>query len=88
VSDTREDTATPERGRPGSDKGGRGSLPSRIALFFRQVVAELRKVIWPTRRALATYTGVVIAFVLALTAIVAVLDVGFGKVVLFVFGGS
>jgi preprotein translocase subunit SecE len=89
VSDTRGSTATPERPRPGSDaKGERRGVFARIGLFYRQVVAELRKVIWPTRRELITYTTVVIFFVASLTAIVAILDALFGRVVLFVFGGS
>ena len=37
--------------------------PARISLFYRQVVAELRKVIWPTRKELVTYTTVVLVFV-------------------------
>jgi preprotein translocase subunit SecE len=59
-----------------------------MGLFYRQVVAELRKVIWPTRRELITYTTVVLFFVAGLTAIVAVLDSLFGRVMLIVFGGS
>jgi preprotein translocase subunit SecE len=55
-------------------------------LFYRQVVAELRKVIWPTRKELVTYTSVVLVFVSFMTAIVAVLDILFGKGVLWVFG--
>jgi preprotein translocase subunit SecE len=58
----------------------------RIGGFFREIVSELRKVIWPTRRELLTYTAVVIAFVTIMTAIVAVLDYGFAKAVLFSFG--
>jgi preprotein translocase subunit SecE len=89
VSDTRGSTATPERGRAGSDaKGERRGLFARMGLFYRQVVAELRKVIWPTRRELITYTTVVIFFVTALTIFVAILDWLFGKGVLFVFGGG
>ncbi|MEH1027652.1 MULTISPECIES: preprotein translocase subunit SecE [Micromonospora] len=60
----------------------------RIARFFREVVAELRKVIWPTRKELLTYTGVVVTFVAVMLTIVALLDYGFAKVVLFVFGNS
>lgn len=59
---------------------------ARFALFVRQVVAELRKVIWPTRKELITYTTVVIVFVGVVSAIVAVLDYVFTKGVLFVFG--
>jgi preprotein translocase subunit SecE len=89
VSDTRGSTATPERGRSRSEiKGDRAGLFSRMGLFYRQVVAELRKVIWPTRRELITYTTVVLAFVTGLTIIVAVLDNLFGRGVLLIFGGS
>ena len=77
-------TATPERGR--SRKEERLAFPSRIALFYRQVVAELRKVIWPTRNELITYTTVVVTFVTIIIAIVFTLDYGFGKAVLAVFG--
>lgn len=59
---------------------------ARLALFLRQVVAELRKVVWPTRKELLTYTTVVIIFVLIVAAIVAVLDYAFGKGVLAIFG--
>jgi preprotein translocase subunit SecE len=58
----------------------------RIGGFFREVVSELRKVIWPTRKELLTYTAVVIAFVTIMTTIVAVLDYAFAKGVLFTFG--
>ncbi len=56
------------------------------ATFYRQVVAELRKVIWPTRKELVTYTTVVIVFVLIIIAYVSVLDLAFGQVVLQIFG--
>jgi preprotein translocase subunit SecE len=59
---------------------------SRLALFIRQVVAELRKVIWPTRKELIAYTTVVVIFVLVMAAIIASLDYVFTRLVLFVFG--
>jgi len=58
----------------------------RMALFFRQVVAELRKVIWPTRKELLSYTWIVLSFVLIMGAYIGVLDFIFTKGVLFVFG--
>ena len=90
MSDTRGSTATPERGRSGADarRGDRPNLFARMGLFYRQVVAELRKVIWPTRRELITYTTVVVAFVTGLTVIVAILDNLLGRGVLLIFGGS
>ena len=63
-------------------------LFARIGIFSRQVIAELRKVIWPTRKELVTYTWVVIAFVTFMAIYVAILDLIFGKAVLAVFGGG
>ncbi|GIF12253.1 preprotein translocase subunit SecE [Actinoplanes teichomyceticus] len=66
----------------------RAGVFGRIGGFFREVISELRKVIWPTRKELLTYTAVVIAFVTVMTAIVAVLDYGFGKGILWALGGK
>ena len=57
-----------------------------IARFIREVVAELRKVIWPTRKELITYSVVVVFFVAVMMAIIAGFDTGFGYAVNFVFG--
>jgi preprotein translocase subunit SecE len=56
------------------------------ALFYRQIVAEMRKVVWPTRGELSTYTAVVIVFVVCIIAIVATMDYGISKAVSAVFG--
>ena len=89
MTDTRGQTATPERGRPGA-RGGRlarlRAAPGRIALFVRQVVAELRKVVYPTRQQLLVYTTVVLFFVLVMIAIVSVLDLVLGWATLQLFG--
>ena len=82
-------TLTTERA-PQPAGGGRGarrpSIFERIALYNRQVVAELRKVIWPTRNELVTYTIVSIVFVTAMVALVALYDFVFTKGVLGIFG--
>jgi preprotein translocase subunit SecE len=56
------------------------------ALFVRQILAELRKVVWPTRGELFTYTSVVIVFVVAIIGIVALFDYGITHAVSAVFG--
>lgn len=56
--------------------------------FYRQVVAELRKVVWPSQQQLVTYFLVVMVFVLVMIAIVSALDLAFGKAVFAVFGGE
>jgi len=83
-------TSTGDRGQSGgaaSAKRKRGFF-GRIALFVRQVIAELRKVVRPTRNELITYTTVCIVFVAVVMAYVAGLDVGLGAIVVRVFGGS
>jgi preprotein translocase subunit SecE len=64
---------------------GRGPV-ARLGRFIREVIAELGKVIWPTRKELVTYTIVVIVFVSIMVALVAGMDIGFAKIVILVFG--
>ena len=59
---------------------------ARLSLFIKQVFAELRKVVTPTRKELLSYTGVVLVFVIIMMAIVSAFDWLFGLVVLYVFG--
>ena len=82
-SRARAESADRPKTRTETEKVG---LFGRIARFFREVVAELRKVIWPTRKELLTYTAVVVVFVTVVTALVAGLDYVFAKGVLWVFG--
>ena len=63
-------------------------LFARIALFIRQVVAELRKVVTPTRPELINYTLVVLVFILICMAFVGVLDFGIGRFVVWMLGSS
>ena len=59
---------------------------SRFALLIRQVIAELRKVVTPTRRELLSYTAVVLVFVVIMMAIVSGFDTVFSLLVNFLFG--
>ncbi len=95
-------TATPESGRPADDaedvlddakakkkrggKRGKKGPFARTGLFYRQIIAEMRKVVWPNRSDLMSYTSVVIAFVVIMIGIVTVVDYGFTSLVKYVFG--
>ena len=72
--------------RSGSGRAAKREARTTPALFFRQMAAELRKVIWPTRRELITYTVVCVTFVTAMMIIVTTLDYGFTKLIFAVFG--
>ena len=69
------------RERSGSEK--RTSIPT----FYRQVVAELRKVVYPTQEQLITYFIVVMVFVAIMMTIVSLLDLGLGKLAFEIFDG-
>ena len=77
---------TPSTTRRNSGAAGPGRF-ARLGLFLRQVVAELKKVVRPTRTELITYTSVVLVFVLVVMLFVSGLDFAFGKLVLWAFGG-
>ena len=68
------------------ERGGSAHKRTSLPTFYRQVVAELRKVVYPTQEQLVTYFIVVMVFVLAMIAYVSVLDLAFGKAVFKIFG--
>lgn len=84
------DTPAKKTGSAPSSATGREKLGffGRILQFFREVVAELKKVVTPTRKQLVNYTLVVLGFILFMMLLVTVLDLVFGKLVGFVFGGT
>ncbi len=76
--------ADTRRGGTAAKSGPRGL--GRLGRFIREVVAELRKVIWPTRKELVTYAVVVMVFVGVMMAIVAAYDLVFRWAVGNIFG--
>jgi len=70
------------------DRAERRGPFARLALFIRQVINELKKVVTPTRRELFGYTAVVLVFVTIMMAVVYGLDYVFGWGVSIVFGNG
>lgn len=52
--------------------------------FFKGVKAEMKKVIWPTKKELINYTAVVVVLSIAVAIIVGVLDVIIHQVLSFI----
>jgi preprotein translocase subunit SecE len=59
---------------------------ARVGLYYRQILSELKKVVWPTRNMLTTYTAVVLVFVSFVIAVVSVIDFVLTRIVFWVFG--
>ncbi|TQJ67482.1 preprotein translocase subunit SecE [Arthrobacter sp. SLBN-100] len=82
-----ETAASSSKGRP-AKKAAKANFFARIALFVRQIIGELKKVVAPTRKELINYTLVVLVFVAIMMVIVSLLDIGFGTAVGWIFGGT
>jgi len=89
-TETHAPSTPPSRGTSG---GGSSLLWAWLPAIFRalrrrtrETVAEMRKVLWPSRNEMVTYTVVVVIFVVIMVTIVALLDFGLAKLVLAVFG--
>ena len=80
-------TRKPESKKP-AKSGGSPAKAERTTpvVFVREVRSELRKVIWPTRKELITYTTVSVIFILVLVGIVTGIDTGLADLVFKVFG--
>ncbi|KUF17638.1 MULTISPECIES: preprotein translocase subunit SecE [Streptomyces] len=85
MPDAQDEAPDKKKARKGGKRGKKGPF-GRLALFYRQIVAELRKVVWPTRSQLTTYTTVVIIFVVIMIGLVTVIDYGFSNLIKYVFG--
>ncbi|WP_031937661.1 preprotein translocase subunit SecE [Prescottella defluvii] len=77
---------SPEAKSRKADKPQTENIFKRIRRFLREVFAELRKVIWPNRKQMITYTSVVLVFVTFMVTFISLLDLGFIKGVSWLFG--
>ena len=93
VTDSVTETAskTTSKNGSGKTKTAKKSEPRPnpfvfVWTFLKQVVAELRKVIWPNRKQMISYTTVVLFFLAFMVALIGGVDLGFAKLVGMVFG--
>ncbi|CAA0130092.1 Protein translocase subunit SecE [Mycolicibacterium vanbaalenii] len=86
----------------GDDGGSKGGGPKKTARrpkdgpsrnpfafvlnYLQEVIGELRKVIWPNRKQMVTYTTVVLLFLAFMVALIGFTDLGLARLVMMVFG--
>lgn len=58
--------------------------PRGIARWWRETIGELRKVTWPTPQEAWRLTKIVIAVMLAMSAILGLIDRGFTQLIAFI----
>jgi preprotein translocase subunit SecE len=76
-------TPKPAAGAPGAGAKGQRTAPRQ---FFKEVMAELRKVAWPTRQEVVGYSIVVLVSSIVIAAIVFGMDWVFTEAILALFG--
>lgn len=64
-------------------------LIERTLRFLRESRAELKKVVWPSRKELVNYTAVVIVSVIIISSFIGIIDFGLSRVLSLIsgFGG-
>ncbi len=66
---------------PDKKKGG-------LRKWFKELRAELKKVVWPSKKTVVNNTGIVISAILFCGAIIWVMDFGLSTLLRFVLGGG
>ncbi len=71
--------------KPVARRGFKGFV-ARIVKYFRDMISELKKATWPSKKDIVKYTGIVLAFVTVLAVVVGLLDFGFTKLLQLITG--
>lgn len=74
------------KGKTMATKPAKPRKKGRVIQYFREVVAETKKVTWPTRKELTAYTTAVLVLIAIFTVLVFIVDSGMGKVFQLVQG--
>jgi preprotein translocase subunit SecE len=68
-----------------ADRAAARNIFTRTALFFRQVIGELKKVTRPTYKELVNYTLVVLGFVVVVMVVIGIMDWAFYTGIVWTF---
>jgi len=75
VADTKKKPGKAIENRPAKAK----KRSFRLFQYFKEVVAELKKLTWPTKNELVSHTGAVFMFLIAMAILIGVLDLVFSQ---------
>lgn len=85
-SEDRPATRTKKAKAAKSGDGSRVNPVLFVWTYLKQVVGELRKVIWPNRKQMVSYTTVVLVFLAFMVTLIGLTDLGLAKLVAIIFG--
>ena len=84
IEETVEKASTAKKeskSKPKSTNASKIGFGKKISHFFRDLVSEVKKVVWPSKKQVRNNTLVVIAFCLVVGAFVCLLDFGLAAAV-------
>jgi preprotein translocase subunit SecE len=81
-----EDGGKAKKAKKGAAEPRRNPI-AYVINYLREVIGELRKVIWPNRKQMVTYTAVVLVFLAFMVTLIGLVDLGVARLVMLVFGG-
>ncbi len=61
------------------------TFTERVKLFYSEVITELKKVAWPTRKQISTSTVVIIVVVILTAVYLNIADLGFSYIMSLIF---
>lgn len=59
-----------------------------ISRFFKDMVGELKKVVWPSKKQVRNNTAIVIAFIVVVAIVIAGFDFGLSALLKLLFGSA
>ena len=84
ASEKAKKKATPQAPKPKTDEPRLGPI-KWLRRYVREVIAEFRKVVFPTREEVRNYSIIVMIFLAVMITIIGLLDFGLSNLVLKVF---
>jgi preprotein translocase subunit SecE len=81
-----EDVGKGKKKTKKATEGPRRNPIAYLLAYLGEVIGELRKVIWPNRKQMITYTAVVLFFLAFMVTLIGLVDLGVAKLVMLVFG--
>ena len=72
--------------KKGKRKVNLGNLFKKTGRFFKDVYSELKKVTWPSRKNLISYTIAVVVFVVIMMVVIYLIDTGAAAGIQAIFG--
>ena len=82
IEKKKSDAVEPKTDKPQKVKKDKKPLGSRIAAWFRGFRAEFKKIVWVSPKNVVTNTAIVLVVVIAVAAVIGVLDYVFSQSIL------